>query len=148
MLLLVITLAIYPASEAFSVQNNKMTEKRLKACPDSPNCISSQAVRGSQFIEPIKYQGSAERAMAELLKIIQTLPRTRIVEHSDGYIRAEFQTKWLRFTDDVELLLDRTNKTVQLRSASRVGYSDFGTNLKRLDMIKNLYKQKSNQADG
>lgn len=79
--------------------------------------------------------------MARLLEIIQTLPRTRIIKHDGNYLHAEFQTKWLKFTDDVELLLDRDNMTVHLRSASRVGYSDLGANRKRLEMIKNLYSQ-------
>ena len=116
-----------------------MTLKKLKACPDSPNCVSSQAIRESQLIQPIEYQGTSEQAMAKLVDIIRDLPDTHIVESSDNYVHAEFQTKWLRFTDDVEFLLDKTDKTIQVRSASRVGYSDFGTNRKRLEMIKNLF---------
>jgi uncharacterized protein (DUF1499 family) len=38
------------------------------------------------------------------------------------------RTLVFRFTDDVELLLAAYGKTIDMRSASRLGYSDMGTN--------------------
>ncbi len=137
--LLSLACTISLVSDAYCAQGDDMIPNRLKQCPDRPNCVSSQAVRESQLIQPIKYQGTAEQAMAKLVSIIQELPNTHIVERNENYVHAEFQTKWLKFTDDVELLLDKNNKTIQVRSASRVGYSDFGTNRKRLERIKNLF---------
>jgi len=38
--------------------------------------------------------------------------------------------------DDVEFLLDDGTKTIHIRSASRVGYSDLGVNRKRVEAIR------------
>ncbi len=39
--------------------------------------------------------------------------------------------------DDVEFLFDEQTKTLQFRSASRVGYSDWNVNRKRMEDIRN-----------
>lgn len=65
------------------------------------------------------------------------LPRWRIVTADDqeGEIRAEATTRVFRFVDDVTIRmgLDRDGQTrVDLRSASRTGRIDFGTNARRI----------------
>jgi len=40
------------------------------------------------------------------------------------------------FTDDAEFLLDRERRLIQLRSASRLGYSDLGLNRRRIEEIR------------
>jgi uncharacterized protein (DUF1499 family) len=63
------------------------------------------------------------------------------VNEESGYIHAEC-TSWLfRFTDDVEFALDDAQKIIQVRSASRVGYSDLGANRKRVETIRRLFNQ-------
>jgi uncharacterized protein (DUF1499 family) len=40
------------------------------------------------------------------------------------------------FIDDVELLYDRKKQLIQVKSASRVGQSDFGANRKRVELLR------------
>ena len=116
-----------------------MKPKRLKPCPDTPNCVSSQADKVSQFTQPIRYQAPADLAFNRLERAILALPGSRIIVREEQYLHAEFHTRWLRFIDDVEAILDAKNNTIHIRSASRVGYADLGTNRKRIESIRNLY---------
>ena len=59
-----------------------------------------------------------------------------MLEDSGPYIRATFTTFLFRFTDDVEFLFDDEKKLIHMRSASRVGYSDLGTNRRRCEAIR------------
>jgi uncharacterized protein (DUF1499 family) len=50
------------------------------------------------------------------------------------------------FVDDVEFFFP-DSAVIHMRSASRVGYSDFGVNRKRLEKIRQLF-QKRQAKDG
>jgi uncharacterized protein (DUF1499 family) len=50
----------------------------------------------------------------------------------------EFRSRFFRFIDDVEFLFVRQTQVVHVRSASRLGYSDFGVNRKRIEKIRLL----------
>ncbi len=108
----------------------------LPPCPDSPNCVSSQAEDSAHHVPALSYSGTGEKAFSRLEGIILAFPRTRILKQTDVYIHAEFRTRWLNFKDDVEAILDEKSKTIQIRSASRVGHSDFGTNRRRVESIR------------
>jgi uncharacterized protein (DUF1499 family) len=43
------------------------------------------------------------------------------------------------FVDDAEFLLDRTRSVIQVRSASRLGYSDLGKNRSRMEDIRRQF---------
>jgi uncharacterized protein (DUF1499 family) len=120
-----------------------MNSKTLPPCPESPNCVSSQAEAGRHFVEPLAYSGSGHVAFAKLKKTIANLPGTRIIQSSDSYLHAEFHTRWMKFTDDFEAVLDEQQQIIQVRSASRVGYWDFGTNRKRVETIRALMQSQS-----
>jgi uncharacterized protein (DUF1499 family) len=109
---------------------------RLKAVPSSPNAVSSQATDAAHRIDPLTYQNRPERAMQALLEIIHKTPRTRIVTSNADYVYAEYESALMGFVDDVEFYFEPGAKVIQIRSASRVGYSDFGVNRKRLDDIR------------
>ncbi len=59
------------------------------------------------------------------------MKRSRIVISEKLYLHVEFTSAFFRFVDDVEFLLDDEKKLIHVRSASRVGNSDFGVNRKR-----------------
>ncbi|MDA7848031.1 DUF1499 domain-containing protein, partial [Sulfurospirillum sp.] len=57
--------------------------------------------------------------------------------------RAEFSSKLFGFVDDVEFYFPVTQSnttTIHMRSASRLGRSDFGVNRKRIEKIKSRFK--------
>ena len=61
---------------------------------------------------------------------------------SHSYIYAQFRTGFWRFVDDVEFFLDDDADLVHFRSASRVGYYDFGLNRRRMRDISKSYLKK------
>jgi len=116
--------------------NLGIRDGRLSPCPSSPNCVSSQSADSVHAVMPLRYSSSTPEATAGLRKIILQMKRTKIVTETDGYIHAEFASALWRFVDDVEFSFDDHAKLIQLRSASRLGYSDFGVNRKRVEAIR------------
>ena len=111
---------------------------RMAPCPNSPNCVSTLADPSNtvHFSEPLTYDGSMMDAKARLLAVVNAMPRTKIVEDDGDYVRVEYRSLIFRFVDDVEFQFDDATKTVQFRSAARLGYGDMGVNRKRMDEIK------------
>ena len=116
-----------------------VTVDKLRLCPDSPNCVSSQSGDPRHAIAPIRYEGTAEKARELLIKVVSGMKRSRIVISEKLYLHAEFTSAFFRFVDDVEFLLDDGKKLIHVRSASRVGYSDFGVNRKRVEEIRTRF---------
>jgi uncharacterized protein (DUF1499 family) len=137
-LLLCLVVIIVGCSASRSSQIG-VTGGRLAPCPDSPNCVSSQSEDKRHAIEPFRYEGAAEAAMQGLIDVIQGMKRARIKTTQERYIHAEFTSFLFRFVDDVEFLLDEGTKTIHVRSASRVGYSDLGVNRKRVEVIRSRF---------
>ena len=115
----------------------------LAAPSQTPNSVSSQADRypghpraDDARIDPLRYSGDGAAAMARLAGLLRQMERTRIVEERTDYIRVEFQTPILRYTDDAEFWLDPSAGVIQLRSASRIGRRDLGTNRQRIELIR------------
>lgn len=109
---------------------------QLAACPDTPNCVSTQATDVRHRIEPIAFDGDARDALVRLKAAMGTIPRMRIVTEKEDYIHAEATSRIFRFVDDVEFFLDRDTKVIYFRSASRVGRSDIGVNRARMEQIR------------
>ena len=113
-----------------------VTNGRLKPAPRSPNAVSSQADDVGHAIAPLTYRTTAAQARQALVKIIEATPRTRIVTQSADYVYAEYESALLGFVDDVELYFEPGKKLVHVRSASRLGSSDFGVNRARIEDIR------------
>lgn len=111
----------------------------LSACPDSPNCVSSQAGDERHRIEPFAIGGDPEAAFARLVEIVRRRPDATVIDSTGSYLRVELRTTF--FTDDAEFLLDRESRLIQLRSASRVGYSDLGVNRSRIEEIRRQWQR-------
>lgn len=112
-----------------------VTDSRLGTCGTSPNCVSSAELRKAYRVPALAYEGSAAEAREGILKVLQAWPRTTIVRAGDYYILAECRSRWLGFVDDLEIFIDEKEERIQFRSASRVGYSDFGANRKRIQKL-------------
>jgi uncharacterized protein (DUF1499 family) len=112
---------------------------RLAPCPSSPNCVSSQSRDPEHAIAALPYASSPAEAMAKLKKIVLAMPRTRIVTETPDYLHAEFTSAFFRFVDDVEFSLDEAARSINVRSASRLGRSDLGVNRKRVEEIRSKW---------
>lgn len=119
--------------------NLGLRDGRLAPCPASPNCVSSQAGDAEHHVEPLPLRGTPSQTRARLLAVLTREPRVRLVEQGDQYLRAEFTSRVLRFVDDVEFLLGE--QAVDVRSASRLGYSDFGVNRQRIEHLRQRLAQ-------
>ena len=108
----------------------------LKAAPSSPNAVSSEATSGYAQIAPLAYKGTQEQAMNALKAIVESTQHTHIVEMKPDYLYAEYTSALLGFVDDVEFYFPRGANIIHVRSASRLGHSDFGVNRKRIEGIR------------
>jgi uncharacterized protein (DUF1499 family) len=110
----------------------------LAPCPSSPNCVSSLAVDAEHHVEPLHVFGDPSHAIDDLRRIIESMPRACVVATSNTALHAEFTSRIFHFVDDVDLQLD--GRVVQIRSASRTGYSDLGVNRERVEAIRHTFE--------
>jgi len=101
----------------------------LLAEPDTkPNAVCSEVdTQSERAVAPIKGSVSA------VAKAIEATGGT-ITARSDDYVSATYMSKIFKFIDDVEIRRD--GELCQIRSGSRVGYSDGGVNRKRVEIIR------------
>ena len=119
-----------------------LVEGRLRPCPDTPNCVSSQSGGEPQSVRPLRFEGDPQEAFARLVGLVDALPRTELVQHVEGYAHFEVTTALMRFRDDLEFQLDATAGVIHLRSCSRVGRSDLGTNRRRVEAIRAAFEDR------
>ena len=112
------------------------TDPQLAPCPATPNCVSSAAGDSLHRVAAFSLAVPAETAWAVVREVVTQMPRTVIITASDEYLHAEARSLIFRFTDDLELHLRKGDSIIAVRSASRVGRSDFGVNRKRVESIR------------
>ena len=110
-------------------------------CPVKHVCVSTQSAPDDDkhFIEPLTYEGTIEEAKERIIKVINSLKRTEILQETENYLHILVTTALLRFKDDVEFYFDDSNKIIHFRSQSRIGGYDWNTNMNRMKKIKKLY---------
>jgi len=107
---------------------------RLQACPDTPNCVCSEGAGEASFVAPLTFSSTPKRAWEKVRELVGE-NGGKIQKEEKGYLWATFTTKLFRFVDDMELRMDEGRGIIHIRSASRVGYSDMGTNRKRVERL-------------
>jgi uncharacterized protein (DUF1499 family) len=115
------------------VQNSRLTD-----CPSKPNCVNSQATDDDHAIAPFQYKGNKIAAFKRLKKVVESFERTTIIEEKENYLHVECRSAIMGFVDDVEFYFPEEN-VIHVRSASRLGYSDFGVNRKRMEKLRKLF---------
>ena len=125
----------------------ELVDGKLRPCPESPNCVSSESDRTSSRVEPLTFQGLPEKAWNDLKETIRQMGGNIEQEH-DGYLWATFTSKLFRFVDDVEFRMVSSDGVIHVRSGSRVGYSDLGVNRRRVEKLRTLFNQKKDQKAG
>lgn len=153
-LIIVFVISLLMLAGCFMLGNMSKSEKppgllsgHLSPCPDSPNCVVSEIVEDdSHYISPVRYPAAIAKDSLDLVKqVIQEIGGEIAVEE-EAYIAATFTSTFFGFIDDLECRNDKANHTIHLRSASRVGHSDFGANRKRVELISTLFQQRINNA--
>ena len=120
----------------FTNQANAELAKKLPPCPKSPNCVSSLASDAEHFVAPFKITGKTEQAWVAMKQALRSQTRTIIVDETEDSLHAQATSRVFRFVDDINVILDADAGLIHIRSASRVGYGDFGVNRKRVEALR------------
>lgn len=140
----------------------------LKQCKAAPNCFSSTDFAEDDpdhsipaWIWPKEFGNDKEKAFAQLSEVINAYKPGqdnvdgggfKIVTNDPkkGYIYTQFQSLKNGYIDDMEVAyIDGLGeRTVQVRSSSRLGYLDYGVNAKRLNYIAKDLRAKGWDAKG
>lgn len=128
-----VLLVVAPAILALLSQRGRargLVDGRLAPLGLAPNAVSSEPqTEDAAKVAPLRV--SLAQAKAALERAGGT-----VVAETDAYVAATFASRVFRFIDDVELRGDGT--VTHIRSASRVGHSDFGANRRRVERIRSL----------
>jgi len=116
--------------------NLGVSGSELAPCPSSPNCVSSDAVDDTHKTPPLRLAVTPAEAWEAAEQAVKALPRTRIVQRTEDYLHAECRSALFGFVDDLELQLRPAAGIIAVRSASRLGYWDFGVNRRRIDALR------------
>ena len=110
---------------------------RLAPCPETPNCVSSQAhpYDDAHYLAPVPFDGDPDAVLEILDEVMRARPLTERVERSGRYLRYTSRTYLLRFVDDVEFWVDADASEIHFRSASRLGEGDLGANRTRMRSV-------------
>lgn len=103
-------------------------------CGNRPNCVSTQELRPKFAVAPFTLAPNVTSAQIE--RVALELPGAKVVKVTDNYVHIEYRSKIMGFIDDLELEIQGDHLIV--RSASRVGYSDFGVNRRRVALLRQL----------
>lgn len=120
---------------------------RLASPKPTPNNVNSQVDQSADAehgIEPLRYRGDARKAWEALRNIVGSMPRVRVVKSEPNYLYAEFSSRLMGYVDDTEFYLDERAGVIHVRSASRLGRSDFGVNRGRIESIRAKLAQAQN----
>ena len=121
---------------------------RLKAPSINENSVSSQAELFFETdanvvyakMDPLNYKRDGRAALVKLKQLILSdFPEGRLIEEKETYLRYEFKTYIMNFTDDVEFLLNEKDNYIHFRSASRIGRKDLGKNRARMEAIRKKF---------
>jgi len=119
--------------------NLGVRDGRLAPPKRTPNNVNSQVDKNADaehYIDPLRYSGDARQAWAALRQVIDGMQRAKVVKSEPNYLYAEFSSRLMGYVDDTEFYLDEKTGVIHVRSASRLGRSDFGVNRKRIESIR------------
>ena len=142
LVILFIAARLYVAFGVPAPRNLGVNNGQLSPCPDTPNCVSTQApsTDAEHFMPSIPYAQDASFVMTQVLRAVSSMPRTTIVKQDDIYLHVEFRSPTMGFPDDVEFYIDDANKLLHFRSAARMGRGDMGVNRQRMTELSEKIK--------
>lgn len=121
-----------------SLKDRFISNGKLLPCPPTPNCVCSEGHQENSPIKPLVFTSSASEAWQTLQDILLEMGG-QIEEVDSSFLHATFRSRVFRFVDDVTARLDKEKNRIQIRSASRVGRSDFGVNRKRMEELRKRF---------
>ena len=116
--------------------------RSLSPCGNLPNCVNTQIGRGLQSSNPVN---ANPEQWAMLKAWIRQQKDWQIVVEDELFIQAVVSTPLLKFKDDVQLLYLVETDLIHVRSSSRLGLSDLGTNANRVEKLRTLVSSENHQ---
>lgn len=113
-------------------------ETQLGDCTEAPNCQGSESSRQAQKVDRLNLTEPVSEAMKSIAAIVAAQPGVAIAKQDNRYLHVTYTSRWMGFVDDVEFLASDDNQSVQIRSASRLGKSDLGANVNRINQLRQL----------
>lgn len=98
------------------------------ACTLPSNCVDSVGAGG---LEPLKYRGTPQQALARLEATLKTFPEATVVDREPLRVRVIFTTT-VGFRDQVDFFIDTSADRIDFKSISLFGLLDFGKNRSRM----------------
>ena len=92
-------------------------------------------------MEPLPYGRDRAETIGAIKMVMGQLPRTELIDETEESLHYVVSSKVMRFKDDVEFIFDDETRQIEFRSASRVGYSDFNVNRKRMEDVSERYRR-------
>lgn len=117
------------------------TGSNFADCDEGPHCVSSQATDPAKRVDAIQYNGTRAGAQQLMVSILTVMPGAKLLKQEDGYLHATFTSPTMSFVDDLELQFP-SQKFIDVRSSSRIGYYDFGTNRNRVEALRKAFNER------
>jgi len=118
----------------------------MQPCPNSPNCVSSDSRDDNHSVAALKFSDSPGKAWQAAKGALLTLPRTRLVTDTGYTLHAKCKSAIFGFFDDVDFELRADQEIIAVRSASRLGYSDFGVNRRRNEAARSIFTERTRRS--
>jgi uncharacterized protein (DUF1499 family) len=131
------TLVLFALTACSSNQvTTGLVDNRFAACPNSPNCVSSDATDDAHRVQPYRLTVPPKKAWHGLQNVVAAQARVRLIEVTDSYLHIEVRSAVMQFIDDTEFNLRAGEGIIAVRSAARTGHSDSGVNRDRIERIR------------
>ncbi|MEP1469390.1 MAG: DUF1499 domain-containing protein [Halieaceae bacterium] len=105
----------------------------LPDCGTFPNCVNSELSEGGKAIAPME---ATSQQWQELKQWIAAQKDWTITIDTGDFMQAIVKTPLIRFQDDVQLRFIEGKNVIHVRSSSRLGIGDMGTNRRRVEMLR------------
>ena len=139
-------------------EDDRVTAPGLRTCDGNPNCfsttgdflLSDRQQYGVDFlIAPWKPPANDPKPFQTLSSVVKSYKVGQggvdgggfaVIKETDSYLYCQFESLKKGYIDDVEFAAGAQG--IQVRSASRVGYTDFGVNALRLNYLASQLRDK------
>lgn len=145
-------------------EDDRLTIPSLRTCDGNPNCfsttgdflLSDRQQYGVDFLiapwKPPKDDSNPFQTLVDVVKSYQAGQGGidgggyAVIKETESYIYCQFESLKKGYIDDVEFALVKGGGkdigNIQVRSGSRVGYTDFGVNAIRLNYLASQLREK------
>lgn len=120
-------LGIYSESKTPSIgltQNNELIQ-----CGNKPNCVSSFNTDEEHKVNFI----TTTKTISEIVEVFKS-QGLALENQTENYAHFTYKSAIMGYVDDIEIL--QVADILHIKSSSRVGHSDLGANLKRVEMLR------------